>query len=382
MRYTDREILLVLPMAYQDGIDKYNGIMRYMSEHKLQWHIVLNRLSLSYATVKLADLHSCAGIISDGGVTLNTAKTFIVSRLPLVAIDWRHPDLGNGRRRFIRIDSDPVAIARIAAETFLDIGHFASFVYFPYLKGISWSDTRGENFRNMLERHSLELTILESRQSLEKQLRALPKPAAILAANDFAANKLLGAARRAGCAIPEDISVLGVDNDRYICLHSRPPLASIQPSFEEAGYLAAEALSALLENKPVPRQMTYHVTDIALRESLEPPGTAGAFVRLAIRAIKDSSSRFKNITELARHLGCSRRLLDKRFRQIEGRSVLDAIQDRRMEIIMEQLRSTDLPIRTICENSPFKSISYPMRLFKKRYSMTMRTWRMLHRQKQ
>lgn len=374
------KIMLALPMAFQDGRDKYAGIMRFLKEHKLPWRIRLDRLSPSANRPTIGEKDSFNGAIIDGTASTGLIRAYADTRIPLVAIDWRHPEIGHGRRRIARIDSDNAEIGRLAAKALLDTGSFASYAFLPLSSETTiWSDARGAAFGKALRRRKIGTDELVPDETLANQLRKLRKPAAVFAANDDIGAKALAVCAEAGLAVPNDLSVLGVDNEQLTCLHTEPPLASIQPDFEQAGYMAASALAALLARKPTRTHQTYRVKCLALRGSMEPARSAGRLVQRALELIRDAHASFDGIDGLAKQLGVSRRLLDLRFREIQHRSVLEEMLEVRMEKVCTMLSTTNLPISEICANCAIGSGTYPLRAFRKRFGMTMRTYREQHR---
>lgn len=372
-------ILIALPMAYQDGMDKYKGIIRYLSRKGLDWNISLDRCSHGFVQVRIGDLGAFDGAIIDGGTTRGLVVAAAKSHIPLVGIDWRHPEIGKNRRHFIQINADNTKIGRLAASALTTVGNFASYAFLPLAKEITWSNQRGASFTRALQRRHHKVTLLDSSRPLSAQIRQLPKPAAIFAANDIVGNMILSACARDDIAVPMDVSVLGVDNEQIICHNSFPPLASIQPDYEESGFAAAQALDALLKGRPHVANKLYPVRKIISRHSIEPPRSAGHLVQRALALITDECTNFSNINGLARLLGVSRRLLDCRFRETLSKSVLETIIDTRLEKVCNDLKSTNLPIAEICASSNLGSGTNPLRVFKRRYGLTMSAYRRQNR---
>ena len=367
-------VVLVLHMAFQDGIDQHDGAMRYMMENGLDWDIRIDRMTPTWDRPRTSEIQGFDGaIVSYPEPAL--AKRYAESEIPLVAIDWQDDKPLSKRQRTVHITSDAGQIGKAAADEILKIGDYESVAFLPVDGSIGWSEGRYEAFTRQMAEHGIDVIRMSLRGSLEKQLRRLPKPAAVFAANDVVAAKALAAARNDGIPVPLDLSVLGVDNERLTCLHARPPLASIQPDFEESGYMAAAALHAMMSGKRVATRQKYGVRGVVLRRSMEPSGTAGRLVQRAKEIIHDTCLSAGGIDAIAERLGVSRRLLDRRFRQIEGKSVLEEIQGRRIEEACRLLRTTAMSIAEICTACSFGSGTYPMRLFKRRMGMTMRAYR-------
>lgn len=370
------KILLVLPLAFQDGVDKHSGIIRFLHEHKLTWDIRLDRLSKSIDNLASYQLSAFDGFIVDDLPSTRLAKAFSRLRKPLVVLDWRDTSSLRNRRTCVRIESDSKDIGTLAAKTLLAIDQYASFAYLPVTGSADWSDVRGKAFAQTLARHGKAVHVLKFSDSIVQQVRRLAKPAALFAANDVTAAGFLEHAKTSGIPVPQDVSVLGVDNERLTCLHTDPPLASILPDFEQAGYLAAAALYAMLNGRTVRQCQKYPTKGVVNRTSMEVSGTAGRLVQRVKELIRNTPvGEFRNITALANQLGISRRLLDRAFRQIEGRTVLDVIQERRLEEVCKLLTQSTLHILDICETCFPKSGTYPLRLFKKHFGMTMNAYR-------
>lgn len=376
------KILLVLPLAFQDGIDKHVGIMRFLNEKGIKWDIRIDRLSKSIDNLEPYRLSEFDGFIVDDLPSSRLERAFSQLRKPLVVLDWRDVASLRKRRNCVRIESDSKEIGTLAAQTLQTVDQYASFAYLPVVGSADWSDIRGSAFAQALARHGKTVRTLDPAAPIIHQVRQLAKPAALFAANDVAAAGFLDRAKAAGIPVPQDVSVLGVDNERLTCLHTDPPLASIQPDFEQAGYLAATALQSMLCRQSVRPRQKYRTKGVVSRTSMEVSGTAGRLVQRVHELIRNTPvSEFGNITTLAEQLGISRRLLDMVFRQVDGRTVLEAIQERRLNEVCHLLEHSSLSILDICETCFPGSGTYPMRLFKKKFGLTMRAYREKRRAK-
>ena len=344
MKARQPRIILVLPLAMQMNVIEYTGIIRYIREHGLKWHIRLDRLFHYFGRPTIGDKDTFDGAIIDGGASPGLIKAYVSTHMPLVALDWRHPDLGRGRRKLVRINSDNRMIGIKAAATLQENGPFSSYAFLPISDDIGWSNERWQSFSAALSNDGIDAVRLDPKQAIGPQLRALTKPAALLTANDTVGDWALSACAEEGIAVPEDLSVLSVDNENLVCLHADPPLASIQPDFEMAGYMAAAALHAMLEGRKPKLFQRYHIKQIVPRRSMEPARSAGRLVQRAIDLIHNSSSKIKSVDEIAVQLGISRRLLDLRFRQVLSKSVLQTIQESRLEKVCTLLKTTNLSI--------------------------------------
>ena len=363
-------------MAFQDGRDKYVGIIGFLNQNGIRWNIHLDRMSKSVDNLGTYKLSEFDGVIADDPPSQLMAQSLARLRIPLVAIDWRDYNPLRNRHQCVRVESDPSIIGKTAAKEMLATDKYASYAYLPTSQATAWSSRRGAAFEAALASRRIPVTFLDPRRPIVPQLRKLPKPSAIFAANDVTAAKLLVQMKAAEIAVPEDVSILGVDNETLTCLHSNPPLASIQLNFEEAGQLAARSLHAMMSGKCIFKRRTYRIKSVVHRKSMGISSPSGRLVQRAIELIRNTPvADFRGISAIAKQLGISRRLLDRRFRQIDGRSVLEAVQERRLEEVCNLLINSNLSILDICEACFPKSGSYPMRLFKRKFGMTMRAYR-------
>ena len=370
------KVLLVLPLAAQDGIDKHAGIVRFLHEHDVKWDIRLDRMSKSRDNKKCYLLSEFDGVIADDPPSPRLSVAFSRLKAPLVAIDWRDLSVLRIKRKCVCVGSDSQPIGRLAAKAILDSFRYSSYAYLPVIGTADWSDMRGEAFARELAKHRIQVHTLNPSASLVQQIRKLPMPIALFAANDVTAEEFLRQSSAAGILVPQDVSVIGVDNELRTCLYTHPPLASIQPDFEQAGYLSAMSLHAMLNGKSVRRRIKYPTKGIVRRTSLGAPGTSGRLVQRVNELIKNTPvGEFGSITSMANQLGISRRLLDRAYRQIEGRSVLDAVHERRLEEVCRLLTQSELSVLDICESCFPGSGTYPLRLFKRCFGMTMKDYR-------
>ena len=198
-----------------------------------------------------------------------------------------------------------------------------------------------------------------------------------MAANDDTAFKLMEVIKASKLKIPADYAILGVDNDTLICENVRPRLSSIQPDFESEGFIAAKVLDEMMQKEsPTPvSTIIAGIKRIIRRESTAEISHAGRLIQKAIAYIDAHATDGIDVSDVVAHLGCSRRLADLRFRQLQGRSILETIIERRLTAVQRRLAETRDTIDTITADCGFKNPNYLKNLFKKRFSMTMSEFR-------
>jgi len=373
-------IALCLPLAYQDGIDQYNGIMRYITTHQANWQFVIVR---EYAKMPKHPFLkvNLQGIIASSVMIHGFEKDIVQSKLPFVGFDIDSSSILKARKKTVFVNIDSKAIAKTAAKYLSRDKRYASYGFVGAAEQHDWSEMREEWFRRMLTRKKMPFERFDAKEGrartrkLLTYLAALPKPAAIFADCDRTAVAVLDACRQKGIRVPLEIAVIGVDNERITCQHSAPTLTSIQPDFEDEGYRAAAAMDALLAGQKTPRTVVCRKNHIVERRSTGEVTSATLLVKKADDLIKNEACQGLRASDVARRLGVSQRLLILRYRQIKGRSVLNTIIQTRLDAAKELLRSTKLPIREIARSTGLGNPCHAQRTFSRHFALTMREYR-------
>ena len=202
-----------------------------------------------------------------------------------------------------------------------------------------------------------------------------PRPAAICAANDFTAREVANAALGEGLRIPDDIAVLGIDDDPKFCLSASPAISSVVQDFESCGFQAAEALQRLMDGDATGQSLLhYGARGVSIRKSTLSDSPHAALVQKALEVIDADDPRF-GVDEVARRLGVSRSLLDLRFREIERKSAHAVIRERRLEYASRLLAETKRSIEKITADCGFTNRTHLKKLFKTAFGCSMREWR-------
>ena len=177
--------------------------------------------------------------------------------------------------------------------------------------------------------------------------------------------------------MPDDAIVLGINNDTLICENCRPRLSSIQPDFEQEGFLAADILERMMSGNGAGLDRTTYVgvKTVVRRDSTALVSPAGKLVQRAIAYIRRHAREGIGVQAVVDHLGCSRRLADMRFRELQGTSIGEAIITERLNEVKRLLTSTTESIESISVQCGYDSTNYLKNLFKKRTGITMSEWR-------
>ena len=373
-----------LNLSYASGRDLLYGISNFAKKN-CHWNIHL--ISSGDKDVE-NQLDSLDGIITSE--PLPSAFVAKHSAIPLVVIGPRSEWLGRRRANLAFVRNDDEDIGRYSGKFLMGLGRFRAFGFVSTNIPYYCSVLRFAGFKNFLSKHGLKTAeyrlpevadgSIQDISAIKNWLESLPKPAAVMAVHDIRATHVLEAALKAKIKIPEELAVIGVDNDELLCDFTTPRLTSIFPDHVHEGELAASGLKRMLANHEC-RQRTRTVRSkkksIFERESTAPVSPAARLVDMANAYIVRNATKGINAKDVIKHLGVSRRLADLRFRECTGKSILESILEARLEEIKRQLTNTSTTIKKITASCGFKNEIHAKHLFKKRFGVTMSDWRNL-----
>lgn len=276
------------------------------------------------------------------------------------------------------VGMDNAAIGRMAAAYFRE-RRFQRFAFVGQ-KGVGFSNRRGNAFAEALgaegftvERFDLDPNAeaaVEDR-ALVAWLRSLEMPRALFATHDECSLRLTTLCRDAAIRIPEDLAILGVDNDTLICDLAWPKLSSVAVPSRRVGFEAARCLRELLAGGPVqPEPRLLPPTRVITRHSTDVRRTEDEIVNRALAYLRDHLRRGVNVNELAVGIGVSRRLLERKFRKTLGRSPLAEIQRLRLERAKALLLESDQSLASIAEQCGCADASQLVLRFRRETGMT------------
>ena len=282
------------------------------------------------------------------------------------------------------VETDDAAIARLAAEHLLERG----FKHFGYCGDarFNWSVWREGYFSEQLRQagHSCHafrsnpaLADLDAQsRDLSEWLRGLPKPVGIMACYDRRGQQVLDACRNASLAVPDEVAVVGVDNDELLCELAAPPLSSVIPNTLRTGYEAAALLDRMMMGKRVAAKAHLIAPlGVAARQSTDVLAIDDREVAGAVRFIREHACEGINVADLMRSVTLSRRVLEQRFKRLLGRTPHEEILHVRLNRVQRLLAETDLPLYQIAERAGFEHVEYLSVAFKRELGKTPRQFR-------
>jgi LacI family transcriptional regulator len=186
-----------------------------------------------------------------------------------------------------------------------------------------------------------------------------------MTSTDLLGQQFLEACSRAAAAVPEQVAVIGADNDELICAVSNPPLSSVIINDPQRGYEAASLLDKLMSGKRVPREPVWiEPAGVVGRASTDILAIADELVASALQFIRNHACDGIGVDEVVDQVPLSRSMLERRFRKHAGRSINDQIIHVRLNRAIELLCATDLELKAIAPRAGFRDASYMGAVFR------------------
>ena len=283
------------------------------------------------------------------------------------------------------IMTDHISVGKMGAEHLLKRG-FQRFAYCGF-DDWWWSRKRGESYDKTVagagySTYFYKQPKAKTKRTWDKELPiiadwllTLPKPIGLMACNDDRGEWVIEACKIAGLSVPDEIAIIGVDNDQLICDLCNPPLSSIVLNVEKAGYEAAALLDKMMAGEKIDNsEIHIQPTHVAVRQSTDSLAIDDSDVVAAIRFIRQHSKDVIQVNDVVNVVTLSRRVLEKRFRSILGHSIHDEIRRVRVEQIIQMLAETEMSISEIAQVLGFPDVAHVSRYFSKEKGMSPLTY--------
>ena len=350
------------------------------ARHRTDWqlHLRVAKKTIEPNVLRTVQAGGYDGIVTDEDTYLSIPEGTIPDSTAVVIFGTHDP---NAPANVAYVQNDNAAIAHYGADYLMSLGRFKSFGFVPTEDAHGWSRLRAEAFAETVRARGNAAFVFNPNDRgirLKAWLLALPKPAAVMAACDTTALEVVEACRRAKLAVPQQVSVLGVDNDELLCEFDSPTISSVLPRHDAVGRLAAQMLQRLFRRRTGAATRRYAVCSeqsVIERESTAPIMPAVHLVSAAMSFIRQNATKAITPNDVARHLGVSRSLADLRFRQCQGETIHDAILRHRLEEVKKRLLSTRLSAAKVARVCGFTDIPHLQVVFKKRFGLPMGQWR-------
>jgi LacI family transcriptional regulator len=367
-RRPDVALLIETSNAYARGL--LRGIRAYIREHR-SWSIYVGEYRRGEPAPYWLERWHGDGIIARIE-NAAIAEAVVASQVPAIDVSAaRHvPNL-------LFVETDDAAIARLAADHLLERG----FRHFGYCGDprFNWSNWRAEQFHRRLEQAGFDCHLYQpspqrrgttpwdrERADLGAWIRSLPKPVGVMACYDIRGREVLDVCRQLGISVPDEVALIGVDNDELICDLADPPLSSVIPDTRRTGYEAARLLDLLMAGQcELPQAHLIPPLGIAVRGSTDVLATDDVDISAAVRFIRAHASDGINVEDVLEAVPVSRRVLEARFKKLLGRTPHEEITRVQIERVKELLAETDLPLTAVAQRAGYKYVEYMSVAFKR-----------------
>jgi len=375
-RKTKVSILLQMFQNYDQGI--FRGIAAYAKERHV-WSLLVEQEQQSWTSV-LSEPGVRGLIVNFDSDPL--AKAALRLRLPMVGVGGGgghyHPKSG-----IPYVTTDNEAIGRLAAEHLLETGlRLFGYCGFTPTRNFSWTAVREKAFCARLAASGFECRVFRgtsemgahavtTQREIAAWLRALPKPVGIMGCYDWRARHVLEACHNSGLRVPDDVALIGVDNDLMLCDLTDPPLTSIEQGRFAIGHTAASLLDQLLKGRKPGRLL--HVIPplgVVTRQSTNLIATSDAGISRILRLIRDQACAGLTAGALAGRMRISRTTLDNRLKAAIGRTADLEIRRVRVALAESLLTHTTLPLRDIATQSGLGNEQYLCEVWKREKGLT------------
>ena len=289
------------------------------------------------------------------------------------------------------VGTDDEAIGRLAAEHLLACGfrHFA-FCGYPPTRTNIWVANRCRAFMRRLAQEGFDCSVFNGhyttarhwnriQEELVAWVRTLPTPIGLMGCYDWRARHVLEACQTIGLRVPDDVALIGVDNDSVLCELTDPPLSSVEQGRFGIGYSAASLLDKMMGGHRL-KKLLYCIPPVGLvaRQSTNLLAVDDRELAGALRLIREEACLGLQADTVAERAGCSRSTLDNRLKKAIGRTADAEIRRVRLTRVKELLARTDLPLRQVARESGYANEQYLNAVVCKDTRMTPGQYRRAH----
>lgn len=377
-----RHVALIVESAVAPRRMMLSGVARYIQEHE-PWAVYLKPFGVEKSLDKWLGGWQGDGIIA----AVKDPATDVVMHRGIPVVDV----VGVLRHEHVPlVHTNDRSVGRLGAEHLLERG-FRHFGFCEY-EGEFWSMHRREGFEKTVREKGFECAVYgipmpgpgtggpevweQQQRGLSAWLKGLPKPVGVMASNDLMGQQLLEACQRLQIRVPEEVAVVGADNDEPICRIASPPLSSVIINDHQRGYEAAALLDRMMSGAPAPADPIYvEPAGVATRASTDIMAIEDATVVEALRFLRDHCCDRINVEDVVREVPLSRSVLERRFRKIVGRSINSEIVRLRINRAIELLTETALELKVVAQRAGFGTQSYMSAVFQAKVGKTPGSFR-------
>jgi len=374
MNKRPRHVALLIETSREYGRGLVRGVTRYHQERG-NWSIYFQPQGLGDPPPPWLANWRGDGILARIN-DRRMAKQVLSTRLPIVDLRGALGDLG-----IPLLGVDNQAVAKMALQHLLDQG-LKQFAFCGVRPGKNrYDDERCKFFRQQVKAAGYQCNVFSnwdnwghwerSQQQLAHWLTGLSKPVGVMTCHDDRGQQILDACRRVGLQVPNEVAVIGVDNDVYLCNLAIPPLTSVDVNPERNGYEAAALLDRLMSgHKPRKRTIYFPSRTVVTRQSTDIVAIDDPDVAIVARYIRDHACEGISVEEALRQIHVSRSSITRRFKQLMNRTPKAELTRVRLDRAKQLLLETDMPVAAIARRCGFSGANYFIEVFHRHVETT------------
>ncbi len=375
-----KTVLFFISSTRHTCSNRLEGILRYARGR--DWHVqVVERAFHKVNVREQLDFWKPIGVIAECGSGARELNAASFGDIPAVYFDADRATSGAG----CYVGSDSDSISRLAARHLLSLG-LPNYAFATFRLPMFWARERSEAFAEAVAKSGKGCFVFDPERELRPDarqrqltawLRNLPRPCGIFAANDYVGEEIINICGQLGISVPNDIAVLGVDNDEQICERLVPTLSSIAPDFVYGGYLAAKMLGEAIDGAATPDgDVSLFATDrLVVRQSTRRIACDRKRVADAVEMIRKRALEGLSVPDVVAFIGEPRRTAEMHFREATGRSIHEEIDEVRFAKVFELLRNPRQELGAIPYLCGFSTGVALRKAFLLRTGLSMRDWR-------
>ncbi|PHS01819.1 MAG: AraC family transcriptional regulator [Blastopirellula sp.] len=379
MSPTRNKIALLVESSRAYGRGLLRGIAHY-SHTRANWFLLHQEMTIDTKLPSWLKNSGISGVIAR--VDEHNVDNLRDLKLPIVDVRCSvdYPDIP-------RVETDDRAVARLAFQHLWerDFRRFA-FCGFQFAH---FSEARLRHFREFVENAGAPLSIyqspgehgalltdleqsgLEDFKELSKWLKSLEAPTGLLVCNDIRGQHVLNTCQSLKISVPDDTSIIGVDNDEAICLLSNPPLSSVIPDSEAVGFRAAETLQLLMNGENDFNPIEYiQPRGVSQRLSTHVHAVEDREIARVCRYIRENACEGINVADVVRYSMLSRRQLERRFRSLLNKTPHEQITEVQVERVKQLLTETSMTLDQLSELTGYSHKERLSAVFKRETGIT------------
>lgn len=357
------------------------GIGQYIKSTKINWKVCLEE-DVIFSNDHLSNF-SGDGILA-GFDDPELEQKLSHLNVPIVGLSGSMIPKNNSMN-IPYVATDNFSIIQMAYDHLKQKG-LQNFAYYglPHKDEFCWSVERENAFISVVEndnyQHNIFTDSFESTniQSLRNWLTNLPKPVGVICATDGRARQLIDACEYLDILVPEQVSIVGVDDDDISQSLSKVELSSVRHECKEMGFKATQLLHKLILGRKIPNQTVIKPTTINCRQSSDFVSLKDPEVMQAMHFIQNNACRGIKVDQVLYHIGISRSTLEPRFIQERGHTIHTEIHNKKLSQACRQLINSNLTLNEVASVAGYPSLQYMYSIFKKRFNQTPKEYRSIN----